>query len=88
MLLFIYHYLYNICFHENRRHYSLVFLTGSSFIDRECKNASFANCEKRKKKNIFFSCGFNFPNLEKVRQNYENLSRKQFLSLRYIIFNL
>ena len=30
-----------------------------------------------------FSRGFNFADLAKIRENLENLSRKQFLSLRY-----
>ena len=52
---------------------------------------------KNKKKRIIFSRGFNFVNwlpvdfsrrfnfvnLSKIRENRENLSRKQFLSLRY-----
>ena len=34
---------------------------------------------------VDFSRGLNFTNLAKVRENRENLSRKQFISLRYLL---
>ena len=33
---------------------------------------------------VDFSRGFNFANLQEIRENCENLSHKQFLSLKYL----